>query len=88
MCGAYPHREGQRYAKYMPDEALIKEIVETAKRMIKEARIDGDDVAQELGRDPYDDELSDAFHAIEERGLLKVDSWGGETKLPHAIQLP
>jgi hypothetical protein len=75
----------------VPDDQLIDQLVEAAKRLIAEndrGIVDGDDVARAIGRDPEADGLYDAFCVIEQRGVLKLDAWGGGMGLPHGVQLP
>ena len=75
----------------MPDELLIDELVAGAYDLIKESNsgtVDGDDVVRATGRDPAVEGLYDAFRAIQQRGLLKLDSWRAGTGLPGGVQLP
>jgi len=74
----------------MSVEDVVDSLVDASKRLIDESPngiVDGDDVAREIGRDPFDSEVKAAFELIGRRGLLKVDSQGGDSKLPHAVQL-
>ncbi len=75
----------------MPDELLIDELVASAYDLIQESDseiVSGDDVVRALGRDPSDRGFHDAFRAIRERGLLRVNSWGDGIGLPGSVQLP
>jgi hypothetical protein len=75
----------------MPNELLIDELVASAYDLIQKSDsgiVDGDDVVRAIGRDPADDGFYDAFRAIQQRGLLKIDSWGDGIGLPGGVQLP
>jgi hypothetical protein len=61
----------------MPDDALANDLAAAAERMLSATSgtsVDAEDVAREIGRDPNDSDVRNAFKEIERRGTLKLDS--------------
>jgi hypothetical protein len=50
--------------------------------------VDAEDVAREIGRDPQDSDVRNAFKEIERRGTLKLDNWRGGMGLPAFVSRP
>lgn len=74
----------------MPDDELVREITDVTLRLISASRsgeVDGEEVAREIGRDPEDVDLYDAFREAERRGSFEVASWAGGMGLPEMIRL-
>jgi hypothetical protein len=77
----------------MPDAQLVEELIAAAERLIDESVsgiVDGDDVAQAIGRGPRDPRalMHYAFREIERQGVLRLDAWGGGMGLPHGVRRP
>lgn len=74
----------------MPDEQLQEQLLDTARRLAADSRtgdVDGEDVARELGCDPNDAALYDAFRVAEHRGELECQAWRGGMGLPAMVRV-
>lgn len=75
----------------MPDDALANELAAAAERMLSAiggTSVDAEDVAREVGRDPDDSDVRNAFKEIERRGTLKLEAWRGGMGLPAFVSRP
>jgi len=76
----------------MPDGDLADQLTAAAQRLASTAPagvVHGRDVAREVGRDPADPALHDAFAEIARRGELTLGgTWEADKSLPPAIGFP
>jgi hypothetical protein len=75
----------------VPDDALANALATAAERMlstISGTSVDAEDVAREIGRDPNDPDVRNAFREIERRGTLKLEAWRGGMGLPAFVSRP
>lgn len=75
----------------MPDAELAEALTNAALRLISASQsgdVEGNDVAQEIGRDPDDIAIYNAFREVERRGDLECLAWEGGMGLPTMVRLP
>ena len=75
----------------MPNADLVDELTRTAIEMINAdmtGTVDGEAVAQRIGRSGRDSEVYWAFQEIRRRGDLRLDAWRGGMGLPAFVRLP
>ena len=73
----------------MPDEDLVKRVVDASRELIAESMsgdIEGKDVAEKIGMDPDGAEMHHAFKVAADRGLLRCQAWEGGMGLPAIVR--